>query len=78
MAASANMFYIAIDYKNKASVKGAANNIDIKTHQLFSKQLIRDYCTEENLWGFDIKLAFEEQLDPICENNHNFNLYLFK
>ena len=32
MAASANMFYIAIDYKNKASVKGAANNIDIKTH----------------------------------------------
>ena len=78
MAASANMFYIANDYKNKASVKGAANNIGIKTHQLFSKQLVRDYCTEENLWGFDIKLAFEEQLDHICENNHNFNLYLFK
>lgn len=32
MASSTNMFYIANDYKNKASVKGAANNIGIKTH----------------------------------------------
>ena len=37
MAASANMFYIAIDYKNKIV---AANKIIIKIHQLFSKQRI--------------------------------------
>ena len=37
MAASAN---IAIDYKNKANIKVAASNINIKIHQLFSKQWI--------------------------------------
>ena len=39
-AASASMFYIAIDYKNKANMKVAASNINIKIHQLFSKQRI--------------------------------------
>ena len=29
MAASANMFYIAIDYNNKANMKVAASNINI-------------------------------------------------
>ena len=29
MAASASMFYIAIDYKNKTSMKVAAGNINI-------------------------------------------------
>ena len=42
MAASASMFYIATDYKNKLSMKVAASNINIKTHQLFSKQRILD------------------------------------
>ena len=37
MAASASMFYIAIDYKNKIV---AANKKLIKIHQLFSKQRI--------------------------------------
>ena len=41
MAASANIFYIAIGYKNKANMKVAASNINIKIHQLFSEQLIR-------------------------------------
>ena len=37
MAASASMFYIAIDYKNKII---AASNININIHRLFSKQRI--------------------------------------
>ena len=40
MAASASMFYIAIDYKIKANMKVSASNINIKIHQLFSKQRI--------------------------------------
>ena len=39
-AASASMFYVTIDYKNKANMKIAASNINIKIHQLFSKQRI--------------------------------------
>ena len=30
MAASASMFYIAIDYKNKTNMKVAGSNINIK------------------------------------------------
>ena len=40
MAASANMFYNAIRYKNKANMKVAASNININIHQLFSEQRI--------------------------------------
>ena len=40
MAASTYKFYIAIDYKNKSSMKIATSNINIKIHQLFSKQWI--------------------------------------
>ena len=40
MAASVNMFYITIDYKNRANMKVAASNINIKMHQLFSEQRI--------------------------------------
>ena len=40
MAASANMFYIAIGYKNRANMKVATSNINIKMHQLFSEQRI--------------------------------------
>ena len=40
MAASANMFYFAIDYENEPNMKVAASNINIKIHQLFSKQRI--------------------------------------
>ena len=32
MAASANIFYITIDYKNEPNVKVAASNVNIKTH----------------------------------------------
>ena len=38
MAASASMFYIAIDYENELNMKVAASNVNIKIHQLFSKQ----------------------------------------
>ena len=40
MAASAEVFYIAIDFKNKAYMEVAASNINIKIRQLFSKQRI--------------------------------------
>ena len=40
MAASASMFHIAIDYENEPNMKVAASNINIKIHQLFSKQRI--------------------------------------
>ena len=39
-AASANILYVAIDCKNKTYMKVAASNINIKIHQLFSKQWI--------------------------------------
>ena len=44
MAASASMFYIAIGYKNEANIKVAASNVNIKIHQLFSKQRILGVC----------------------------------
>ena len=35
MAASTNMFYVAIGYMNKTYIEVAATNIDIKMHRLF-------------------------------------------
>ena len=40
MAASANMFYFAIDYGNETNRKVAASDINIKINQLFFKQQI--------------------------------------
>ena len=40
IAASANMFYIAIGYKNRANMKVAASNMNIKIDQMFSEQRI--------------------------------------
>ena len=40
MAASANIFHFAIDYENEPNMKVAASNVNIKIHQLFSKQQI--------------------------------------
>ena len=40
MAASAGMIYIAIDCEKEPNMKVAANNVNIKIHQLFSKQQI--------------------------------------
>ena len=44
MAASANMFYFAIDYENKPNVKVAASNVNIKINQQFFKQLVVGVC----------------------------------
>ena len=44
MAASANMFYIAIGYKNKTNMKVAASNINIKIHEQFSEKRILGVC----------------------------------
>ena len=40
MAASASRFYIALNYENELNMKVAASNVNIKIHQLFSKQRI--------------------------------------
>ena len=40
MASSASMSYITIDYENEANMEVAASNVNIKIHQLFSKQRI--------------------------------------
>ena len=40
MAASANVFYFAVDYENEPNMKVAASNVNIKIHQLFFKQQI--------------------------------------
>ena len=37
---SSDMFFIAIDYKDKTNMKVAASNINIKISELFSKQQI--------------------------------------
>ena len=36
----AKMFYTAIDYKNKTYMEVAASHINVKIHQLLSKQLL--------------------------------------
>ena len=52
MAASANMFYFAIDYENEPNMKVTASNVNIEINQLFFKQrILRDHCTVENLRG---------------------------
>ena len=38
------MFYFAIDYENEPNMKVAASNVNIKIHQLFSKQGILGVC----------------------------------
>ena len=40
MAVSASMFYIVINNENELNMKVAAGNVNIKIHQLFSKQRI--------------------------------------
>ena len=40
MAASAIMFYFAIDYENEPNMKVAASNVNIEIHQLFFNQRI--------------------------------------
>ena len=40
MVASTDMLYVAIDYKKKSNMKVAASNVNVKIHQLFSKQQI--------------------------------------
>ena len=57
MAASANMFYIAIGYKNTANMKGAASNMNIKIHQLFSEQRIRGVRVIIAQWKISVDLT---------------------
>ena len=44
MAASANIFYIAIGYKNEANMKVTAINISVKIRHMFSEQRILGVC----------------------------------
>ena len=56
IAASAYMFYIAIGYKNKANMKVAASNMNIKIHQMFSEQLILGVCLTIVQWKVSVDL----------------------
>ena len=44
MAASANLFYFAIDCESELNMKVATSNVNIKIHQLFLKQRIFGAC----------------------------------
>ena len=59
MVASANMFYIAIRYKNKANMKVAASIINVTIHQMFSEQRILGVCMTIVQRKFSVELAFE-------------------
>ena len=61
MAASAKMFYITIDYNNKANMKVAASNINIKMDGSAVFWTVDSWCPRghylaENLSGLDINL----------------------
>ena len=57
MDASANMFYIAIGYNNKANMKEAASYMNIKIHQLFSEQRILDVRVTITQWKISVDLT---------------------
>ena len=44
VAASAIVFYIAIDYRNKTNMRVAASNVNIKIYQLFSIRRVIGVC----------------------------------
>ena len=51
MAASASMFYIAIDFNNERNMKVAASNINRKIHQAFS---IEHTCDNNHKINLDL------------------------
>ena len=55
MAASANMFHIAVDYKEKTNMKVAASNT-ASVFQTADSWYPHDHCTVENLRGLDTNL----------------------
>ena len=57
MAAPANVFYIAIKYKNKANMKVAASNRNIQIHHLFSKQWILGFHVTLVQWKISVDLT---------------------
>ena len=59
MAASASMFYIAIDYENEPNMKVAASNINIKIYQLFF---------EKRILGFHVTIAPRKTLGGLDTN----------
>ena len=50
MIASASMYYITLDYKNEPNLKVADSKVNIKIHQLFSKQQIPGICLTIAHW----------------------------
>ena len=90
MAASADMFFITIDYKNKTNMKVAATNENIKMHQLLSRQRILGVnvtiveakisreltrtCFLNNVWIILVKITMN--LTLIFINNSFFNYFV--
>ena len=56
-AASANKFYLAINYENEPNMKVAASNVNNKIYQLFFEKLILDFrvaiAQRKTLGGLD-------------------------
>ena len=81
MAASAGMFYISIDCEYELNMKVAASNINIKIHQLFSKQRIlgvRVTIAQRKTSVGLTRTDFWKRVDHICDNDHKINLDLFE
>ena len=90
MAASADMFFITIDYKNKTNMKVAATNENIKMHQLLSRQRILGVnvtiveakisreltrtCFLNSVWIILVKITMN--LTLIFINNSFFNYFV--
>ena len=71
-SASSSMFYIASNFENEPNMKVAASNINIKIHQLFSKQQILGAC--ENI----VLRKTSGCLTQTGDNDHKINIDLFK
>ena len=57
MAASANMYYIAIGYKNRANMKVAVSYMNIKIHQMFSDQRVLGVRVTITQWKISVDLT---------------------
>ena len=66
-AASANLFYFAIDYKNEPTMKVAVRNVNIKIYQLFFKKWILDVR---------VTIAQRKTLGGLDRNCISFSIFL--
>ena len=81
MATSAGMFYITINYEYELNMKVPASSVNIKIHQLFSKQRVlgvRVTIAQRKTSGGLTRTGFLKRVDHTCDNDHKTDLDLFK